>query len=134
MIATEFRRSHEERRNSYRSPRSHNQTRTSRPRSLSIVRTRTNQLSVGNAPAKVRNCTRYKTSFERRTERLKMLNKEIDDLYRAISDKKEAIFELVKAINKRDTQYKKCMLEQQQQQQQQQQQLRGGMRSRRRKL
>ena len=77
--------------------------------------------SPHNSPAKIRKCTRYKGSFDRRMQRLNILNKEIGDLHTVIADKQANAFELIKAINKRDREYQECI----------QEQPRGGMRSRR---
>ena len=91
---------------------------------MSIVSPLSNNLSfspVSATPTKKRKCARYKGSFDRRRQRLNILNKEIDDLRTVIVDKQANAVELIKAINKRDREYQECM----------QEQPRGGMRSRR---
>jgi hypothetical protein len=91
---------------------------------MSIVIPLSNNLifsPVSASPTKNRKCTRYKGSFDRRMQRLNILNKEIGDLHTVIADKQANAFELIKAINKRDREYQECI----------QEQPRGGMRSRR---
>jgi hypothetical protein len=67
--------------------------------------------NINNSPTKIRNCARYKGSFERRMQRLNRLNKEIGDLHTIITDKQSKTFELIKAINKRDGEYQACIKE-----------------------
>lgn len=104
---------------SYHSPRHSHRSPlniTRKYRSVS-VRRRTNPSrirdSVSVINVKKQNCERYRKSLERRTHRLNILKKEIDDLRALISNKQADAVELTVAINKRVSEYQECMREQQ---------------------
>lgn len=105
------RHSYDRRRNSH----SHlNKVTTRRYRSVSVGRhTSPSRISVSVSNAKKQSCERYRKSLERRTHRLNILKKEINDLRTIISNKQADAVELTVAMNKRVRQYQECMHEQQ---------------------
>jgi hypothetical protein len=98
---------------SYDSPRNRsplNKVTTRRYRSVSVGRrTSPSRISVSVSNPKKQSCERYKKSLKRRTQRLNILKKEIDDLRTLISNKQADAVELTVAMNKRVREYQECM-------------------------